>query len=1067
MRELRGNERLQLGKTRRNEQAQALLDSLQFGVFMGNVTVILQICDLHLANAENPILGRVDLIVAALRAQQLDASDFYVAVTGDIAFSGTRDQYALAKDFFRSLLAAIAIEFPNAKPQIVFTAGNHDCDLLVESDIRSAGIPRERIGKLSVDGGFFREFLAVQNEFREFASEFGQVASDNKTRLYQRILFKTSSDQTVAFTCLNSAWMSTNPENTNLFFPNELHGPVPEHNADLEVTLIHHPTGWFQPENAAILRDCIEHRADIVLTGHEHRHESYRKDSSASNLEYVAGRAMYDKQAADNGFNLIVVDVDSREYKVVSLVWKDQGFTAAKPETRPFVRNKALQSKGFVNNSDFLAEITGIGTGFTHPNKNLKLADVFVLPNLLHREYQRNLDGKDVSPRRVKFRNVPDFVLSQPKLFILGADRSGKTSFAKTVYRLMQTEKRIVPVLVDGSSLNDPGKANQAIDTAYCDQYSRSTIDVFRQLGREDVCIIVDDLHKATISTKARMAILQMLERRAGHVILLATDTFDINKVLHGDFRPVYWEYRQYAIEELNRVQRGILIEKWVSLGRPSWQNEDNLNREIKTRENAINTLLGQQLLPAYPVIVLAFLQTLESMRNPSTINGSYGELYESLITERIAAVSKQGTDVGILYAVVSRLAYHLYSNERNILSTDDIQEISDRYFAETDIRRTVEGLVQTLTEAGILARTGDSYRFVYRYYYHYFVARYLHDHLKDATGAYLREKLRFMADRVYYEDYSNIIVFYLYFNKDLELIDQIVKNARMIYHSYAPCSLENDVGGINQLSATAIPAPAQCNDDIERNREALREALDDVEEQASKDYRGEKLVYEDELDDIIKLNIGFKTIHILGQVLRSFPGDLKKELKIQLAEECYLLGLRILAMAVEAIDRNSAYLQVQFLHLLRQRRVDGSVATLGDLATKAVFDLAVLWSTSIVKTLSSAVGIAELSETYKGVLQNHSGNLSVRIIDAGIRLDHFGDFPERQLDHLHDLVRKNAVAYCTVRNLLLVHFQQYHVDHVIRQKYANQFRIAIASTRLVEAGLVKDNSLETQKFLN
>ena len=70
---------------------------------------------------------------------------------------------------------------------------------------------------------------------------------------------------------------------------------------------------------------------------------------------------------------------------------------------------------------------------------------------------------------------------------------------------------------------------------------------------------------------------------------------------------------------------------------------------------------------------------------------------------------------------------------------------------------------------------------------------------------------------------------------------------------------------------------------------------------------------------------------------------------------------------AIGAIDHHSAYLQAQFVQLLQQRRIDGTIASLGNLATKAVFDLGVLWSTAIVKTLSHAVGIAELSESYKG----------------------------------------------------------------------------------------------------
>jgi hypothetical protein len=88
----------------------------------------------------------------------------------------------------------------------------------------------------------------------------------------------------------------------------------------------------------------------------------------------------------------------------------------------------------------------------------------------------------------------------------------------------------------------------------------------------------------------------------------------------------------------------------------------------------------------------------------------------------------------------------------------------------------------------------------------------------------------------------------------------------------------------MNRLSTNAIQPITLAVDDIECNREALRQAMDEVEEQAKHSDSGKKLVYAEDLDDVIKLNIGFKTIHILGQVLRSFPGDLHKNLKIEIA---------------------------------------------------------------------------------------------------------------------------------------------------------------------------------------
>src|ERR1019366_6132730 len=111
---------------------------------MPSSILLIHLCDIHIADSANPALGRVDQIVAAARAERLEISDCYVVVPGDIAYSGRRSEYDLAAEFFKALLSAISVEFPNVTPQIVFSAGNHDCDLATASDIRVAGLRKEQ-----------------------------------------------------------------------------------------------------------------------------------------------------------------------------------------------------------------------------------------------------------------------------------------------------------------------------------------------------------------------------------------------------------------------------------------------------------------------------------------------------------------------------------------------------------------------------------------------------------------------------------------------------------------------------------------------------------------------------------------------------------------------------------------------------------------------------------------------------------------------------------------------------------------------------------------------------------
>jgi hypothetical protein len=71
-------------------------------------------------------------------------------------------------------------------------------------------------------------------------------------------------------------------------------------------------------------------------------------------------------------------------------------------------------------------------------------------------------------------------------------------------------------------------------------------------------------------------------------------------------------------------------------------------------------------------------------------------------------------------------------------------------------------------------------------------VGRYFRDNLQDPDlTVKLHAQLTFMADRIYYDAYVHIVVFYLYFTKDTQIIERILRNAEAIYKEHEPATLE------------------------------------------------------------------------------------------------------------------------------------------------------------------------------------------------------------------------------------------------------------------------------------
>ena len=109
-----------------------------------------------------------------------------------------------------------------------------------------------------------------------------------------------------------------------------------------------------------------------------------------------------------------------------------------------------------------------------------------------------------------------------------------------------------------------------------------------------------------------------------------------------------------------------------------------------------------------------------------------------------------------------------------------------------------------------------------------------------------------------------------------------------------------------------------------------------------------------------------------------------------------------------------------------------------------------------MIKTLSHAVGVEDLAETYREVLERHERSLAFQIIDATVKLDHFWTFPESQIDSLHRRVGRNHLAFGILRRLIASHFYMYTTAFQVRQKYTTKFDIKFLAPPSPKGGLTK-----------
>ena len=132
--------------------------------------------------------------------------------------------------------------------------------------------------------------------------------------------------------------------------------------------------------------------------------------------------------------------------------------------------------------------------------------------------------------------------------------------------------------------------------------------------------------------------------------------------------------------------------------------------------------------------------------------------------------------------------------------------------------------------------------------------------------------------ERIYKQDNANIVVFYVFLTKDRELIYHLIANARRIFAEFEEFDFDEQVQFVNRVIKPATPALLP-DKSAAVNQQAYDKKRDESGEQIEPrgDPRIESVVYGPALPYEQKLIIGIRYLMLMGQVLRNFPGSLKK----------------------------------------------------------------------------------------------------------------------------------------------------------------------------------------------
>jgi len=267
-------------------------------------------------------------------SDELATLDF-VVFSGDLAFSGVREEYETAdREFVKRVLQACGLDYD----RFLIVPGNHDVrrDLAKKVNIRLADFGAT--DSLAIDFADPHKrniYLASLGPYIEYVSTVKPtVEAKNRAYGLGRVL-RTSAGAEVGFLCLNSTWLSSH----NLDSAGEVEdygqpmvGEAQVEEAikglgscDLIVGIMHHPFSWLvlkeKIDDRKKVRDRLMEVCDLILHGHEHEPATFLHQGTYGKCITVPAGATFTKrdaipQSNANGYNYCRVDLDEKRCKI-------------------------------------------------------------------------------------------------------------------------------------------------------------------------------------------------------------------------------------------------------------------------------------------------------------------------------------------------------------------------------------------------------------------------------------------------------------------------------------------------------------------------------------------------------------------------------------------------------------------------------------------------------------------------------------------------------------------------------------------------------------------------------
>ncbi len=278
---------------------------------------ILHLSDLHARPERHPDMKIVLSALFAALDQALtthSGSIDLICFTGDIAYSGRKEEYAYAADvFFDPLLRLLQL----STHALFVVPGNHDVDRsLINGDpegteqlLQTLTTPDE-VNKLLDNTQMRATVTSRLASYADFVAEYLGGHVNGQDPSYYVVRTHGVRDLEIAVACLNTAWGSASDTDFGKLLLGERQidcAVTSIADPALRIGLVHHPLEWLCDFDKKCCSRRLLAEFDLVLSGHLHDPEPSLVETPNGRSIFSSAGAVFDGRSF-NGFSIIEID---------------------------------------------------------------------------------------------------------------------------------------------------------------------------------------------------------------------------------------------------------------------------------------------------------------------------------------------------------------------------------------------------------------------------------------------------------------------------------------------------------------------------------------------------------------------------------------------------------------------------------------------------------------------------------------------------------------------------------------------------------------------------------------